>query len=188
MAENPYALSDERGRLQRTGMYAAVACMTVVALIVGFTCAESLRDKIYIFCPVFLIIILIMFYGLVSEPKPNMPTRIQRYAMRPHAVNELAKLLKTSSTGLAGERLYGVSRSVICRKLDLKPESPDEEIINATQAKFPRLSESVGTFLKGHTTYARGEKKITSEKEFIEHYNRILGILYSFDGKIWRCD
>jgi hypothetical protein len=180
------AVPADRSTAQVLAMYIAVVCTSMLCIGIGSMYIADLKNKIYIFGPAFLIIVLVMFYGIVTTPRQFSPTRIPRYARRPPAVEELARLLRSSGTGPAGERLHRAFRNALCQKLDMPGESANAEILAAVTRKYPHLAENVETALDRCEFFTDGKKKIMTEKEFIENYTFLIKLLYSFDGRLWK--
>ena len=167
-------------------IYVSLVCLTMLAIGMGIAFIPDLKDKIYIFGPAFLIIVLVMFYGLVLQPKPFTPTKIRRYAKRPPAVEELSRLLRSPTPAPAGEKMYRVWRSVLCHKLDLEPGAPDEEIMRVAEGRHPELAGDIGKSLESYRYHTDGRKMMLTESEFVEEYNALIKLLYSIDNRIWK--
>ena len=166
-------------------VYVSVICAAMLCIGLGALYLSDLKDKIYIFGPAFLIIVLVMFYGIVLQPRQFAPTRIPRYARRPPPVEELAKLLRASTPAQAGEKLYRVFRQSLCYKLELPDESTSADILSAVGTRYPNLKDNVSTALRRGDFFSEGKKRLMTEKEFVENYTFLINLLYAFDGKLW---
>jgi hypothetical protein len=157
----------------------------MIALGLGYIVSYDLRNKLYVLGPAFIVIVLVLFYGIVTQIKSFSPTKVRRYAKRPMPVEELSRLLRAPSPAPAGEKLYKVFRNILCVKLGMPWGSTSEELSDGARNRAPQSYDGICEALGRYELIFTGRLKLSTETEFIDEYNKLMTVLISIDNKMW---
>lgn len=172
----------ERRRLMQIGIYSATFALTAMAMLVGALFMAGLRSRIYFIGPAFLVMILVIFYGLAAAPVSFSPAKVSRYTVRPRAVDALSRLLRSHGRDEAAKKMHEIYRNALCAKLQAAQDCDDEALLASIRAKHPVLHEAVVETLSRKRALDLGKAKGVSAKQFNEDYNKMMNILASIDG------
>lgn len=149
--------------------------LVIGTIAVGMLSMPALQDKIFLFGPAVIIIIVIAFHSFILVPKPFSPVPVHRFSRRPTNFHRISSILLERDIQEAGIVMYNTYRRMICLRLDIPLDSSDAAIIEATAECINNGAPDVciRDFLDAYRMISCGREKIANEKEFLRHFKNL---------------